>query len=109
MALFRQLFHLRKPTISRLDYLDIVIQDKMLFLISWQFPRKYRLKISKHHKTYFSASGSVVVKLPPYTKSIHLTVSSVWRKTKITVPLKKVALDPQTAKWLIQQFNPMLM
>ena len=109
MSFIRNFFNFRKPIVSRLEYIDIVIQDKMLLLLSWEFPRRFWLRVSAPHKRYFSISGSVVLKIPKATTRIHVTVSNWWKKVHYTVELKKLSLDAITAKWLIHQLNPMQM
>ena len=75
-SLASEAFYFKSPSISRLETLDFVIEDKMLFMLSWEFAGKYKLSIPQLKKSYRSSVGSVVIKLPTDTNSIHLKIKT---------------------------------
>jgi hypothetical protein len=107
MSLFKHLLSFKKPSLKNFDYIDIVIEDKMLLLLTWEFVRGYRLSIPSLRKSYYNPNSSVILKIPSQINEIKIIISSFWRKRQYTVRLKKVRLDTETAKYLIQQFKPM--
>lgn len=109
MSKLRYLFSLRAPVIYDLEYLDMVIQDKILLLISWHFKRPYLLSIPGLNKKYREKASAVIVKVPSHMEVVNIQISSAWRKKKITVVLRKWQLDEDTSQHIIQQFQPFRM
>lgn len=109
MSKLRYLFNFRAPVVYDLEHLDIVIEDKMLLLISWQFKRPYLLSIPSLKKKYRNQESAVVLKVPSHLDVISIYVSSGWRKKKYKVVLKKLSLDEGTSQYIIQQFQPFRM
>lgn len=106
---WKQLFSFRKPVIYHLDHLDLVIEDKMLLLLSWKFRHRYKISIPKLKKKYRSRKSAVVLKLPADIKKLEIIVSTFWRKRKFKVVLKKTKLTGEATQHLIRQFKPMKM
>jgi len=105
----KRALYFQKPVIYQLEYVDIVIAEKALFLVSWKFADKYKLSMPPLKKKYRSSRGSVVLKLPIHIDDIKLIVSTWWRKKEYTIHLKKIQLEPAIAEQLVQQFKPMAM
>ena len=97
----------KPPVVIDLSSIDIIIAQKPLYLLSWTFARFYKLKILELNKTYYSKSGSVILKIPDSTNSITLIVSTIWHKRQFIRPLKKMKLEDAIAQLLIGALNPM--
>lgn len=106
---FKRALYFKKPVVYQLEYVDIVIVEKALFLVSWKFADRYKLSIPLLKKKYRSSRGSIVLKLPAHIDGIKLIVSTWWRKKEYTIHLKKMQLEPAIAEQLVQQFKPMVM
>lgn len=109
MFFIRWLFDFRKPKILHLDFIDVVIADKMLLLLSWRLKRGHSLAIPVIGKKYSSRENAVVLKLPGHVDTVVITVSSFWRKTRYPLYLKKLKLDKGAADLLISRFRPFIM
>lgn len=102
-------FHFKQPVIYKLNYVDVLIKEKGLFLISWQFADNYKLSIGGIKKTYRFREGSVVLKMPQHVTELKLVISTWWRTKEYKIHLKKVQVDQAIANQLIQQLKPMPM
>jgi len=109
MSLGRHLFNFKAPVVYHLEHLDIVVEDKMLLLLSWNFKHKYLLSIPSLKKRYRQQESAVILKVPPNTETINISVSSIWRKRKYKVVLKKFKLDEEISQLIIKQFKPLKM
>lgn len=109
MLSFRKILSFRSPIIHRLEYIDIVIDEKVLLLLTWDFEKKYSVSIPSIGKVYCNKSGAVIVKIPSHIHTVLVLVRNGWRKRKIQIQLAKVKLDSVTASMLIQQFQPFVM
>jgi len=109
MFLIRRFLDFSKPRFLNLDYIDIVVEEKTLFLLSWKSKRHYKVKISPFNKTYNNHETAIVLKVPASTIELTITLHSFWRKRRYQVLLKKVKLDKETAKHLITKFKPIEM
>jgi hypothetical protein len=109
MISWRNLLDLRPPVIYKLEHLDIVIEEKILLLITWQFKRRYPLSIQGHKKKYRQKEEAVIVKLPAQLEQVKIIIGAGWRKRKVILHLKKVKLDEETRQYIIQQFKPFSM
>jgi hypothetical protein len=105
MFFIRKLFDFNKPTFLNLDYIDIVLEEKTLFLVSWRSKKHHKVKISPLNKTYRNYETAVVLKIPASTKDLTITLHSFWRKCRYRVLLEKVKLDNETAQYLITNFK----
>lgn len=95
--------------IYHLEYIDIVVQDKMLFLITWHFKKAYRLSLPQLKTSFRKKAGAFVLKIPDSVQTLDIRISNLWTKKKFRVGLKKHILDNVSAKQLIRQLNPFLM
>ena len=60
MSIFRYLFCFRKPVVCHVEYLSIVIEDKILLLLSWKLKHKYKLSIPALKRRYRQQELSVI-------------------------------------------------
>ena len=92
----RLLFHYRAPKLEHLDYLDVVVAQNPLLLISWNTKYPYLIKIPIVKKRYYTRSGSVLLKLPAGLQSIDVHVWSLWRKRTYVLAINSIAIDTGT-------------
>jgi hypothetical protein len=109
MLFLRTLFDFSKPRFLNLDSIDIVVEDKLLFLVSWKAKRHHKIKIDRPRRTYHNHETAIILKLSPDTRGLTITLESFWRKNRYTFQPKKIKLDKETAQHLIRQFKPVEM
>lgn len=105
----KYLFNFRKPIIREFNCIDIVAGNKLLFLMAWDTLHAGRIKVHPGRHVYRRASGAVIIALPTNTTSVDISAHNCWRKTVITVPIKKLTLDRESFDWLtsdIRLFAP---
>ena len=91
----RLLFHFRAPSLEDLDYIDVVVTQKPLLLISWNSKHPYLIKIPAVKKRYYTHSGSILIKLPTGLESIEIILWSLWRKRTYVLAINSIAIDPR--------------
>jgi hypothetical protein len=101
----RYFFYFQRPVFGQLDFIDIVIDSKPVFLIAWELVNGYRLKIVEP-KTVFKKSGAAIIKLPDNALFVDIVACNFWRRRRIRIPLIYVKLDENTISYLVQQFQP---
>ncbi len=109
MSSLSKFFNFKAPVVYNLEHLDLVIEDKMLLLITWQFKGRYQLSIPTLKKKYRQRESAVLLKVPNHLNVVTIHVSTFWRKRKYKVVLKKLTLDEETSQFIIQQFKPFKM
>lgn len=109
MSVARHLFNFKTPIVCHLEHLDIVIEDKILLLLSWKFRHPYLVSIPSLRKKYRQRESTIILRVPSHIKVINISISSFWRRKKIKVILKKLKLDHGTSRLIIQQFKPLKM
>jgi len=97
-------FAFRKPVFSHLDYIDLIIEDKALFLLSWKVANAHKIEIKPLGRKYYSKESSVIVRLENRPTYINIIASSFWRKNKKCIHLTYTRLDDQGASCLIHDF-----
>jgi hypothetical protein len=107
LSVFRYLVLFKKPSLSSLDYIDIIIEEKPVFLISWSAKNAYKVKLKPFNTTYWKKQVSLLLQTPPQLAFVELIVSNLWRDTKIKIELKHTKLDDKTASLLLKHFNPL--
>jgi len=101
----RLLFHFQAPRLEQLNYLDVVVTQKPLLLVSWNSKYHYLIKIPVVKKRYHTRSGSVLIKLPTGLGSIEILVWSLWRKRTYVLPINSFAIDPRAFEQYINSYN----
>jgi hypothetical protein len=87
---FRTIIHFRKPATVSIDYIPLLVQQKPVLLLSWNFPHAYSLSLKPMKKTYHQASGAYILRLEENCKEITLTIRSFWRRTRLQLKLVPV-------------------
>jgi hypothetical protein len=94
--LIGNLFTIRRPRFTLLAYEDLVIGEKAYFLVSWQHRNAYRLRVKNAGFRSYQSSGSAFILIPVHLQEIIITISSLWRRKKVTVRLVRSAINTQT-------------
>ncbi|RYE53853.1 MAG: hypothetical protein EOP48_13515, partial [Sphingobacteriales bacterium] len=101
----RYLFVFRKPSCTELDFIDLVIDDKALFLLSWKIEHGYKVRIRKTRAAFWEKEKAVVILLKKQTDHIEISISNLWRKTSFKVALKHTRFDEQTTTYLLKEIR----
>lgn len=107
MSFSKHLFNFKAPVVYHLEHLDFVIEEKMLLLLSWKFKEEYLLSIPTLKKRYRQQELAVILKIPPNVGVININVTSIWRRRKYKLVLKRFKLDEGTSQLIIKQFKPL--
>src|ERR1700754_392173 len=99
-----QLSDFRQPRFSRLDCIDLVLENKSLLLLSWDIVHARKICIRPGTATYRQSTGAAICRLPTGTDSVDIILHSVWRSTKTSFRLKRIAIDQQTLQYLDEYF-----
>lgn len=91
---FRTIIHFRKPPIVSIDYIPLLVQQKPVLLLSWNFPHAYSLRLKPMSKTYHQASGAYILRLDENCEEITLIIQSLWRQTKLKFKLVPIPATP---------------
>jgi hypothetical protein len=100
-------FHFKKLKILHFEFVDIVLEEKPLLLISWEFDYCYRLSIPKLKYSCSSKYGSIILKIPNDLKNLEIIIASIWRKRNLSIKLTRVSLTKEVSDLIIQELNPL--
>ena len=100
-------FDFKRIEIQKLDFVDIIVNEKSLLLLSWKTSRRYFISIPALHMKYTSAFNSIVLKIPDGIDKIKLVISSSWRTRKLIITLKRVELSDKASIYIIKQLIPL--
>jgi hypothetical protein len=113
MAFFKKLwqrlrfvFVFRCPAFTELNCIDIVIDNKPLFLLTWQLRRGYYVKLRPTGRRFQFSTGAAVIKLPPSADAVTIIAGNLWRKRKEKVLLSHYQLNDAAAAEIIQRLRP---
>jgi hypothetical protein len=101
----QMLWNLRKPRFKNLDFVDLIIDEKPLFLLAWELSNGNGIRIINPSGLYRNPEGSIVITIPKDLDTITVTAFNYWRKNSVTVRLKHTQLDTETAASLIQNLR----
>ncbi len=96
------LFDLRRPRFRRLDFIDIVLENNLLLLLSWEINHATKIRVKPGKAYYRNACGAAICKLPMGTDSVDIRINNLWRVTTISLPLKRVTVDKETLHFFNQ-------
>lgn len=100
------LFIFKKPFFEKLDFIDVIIDNRPFFLVAWELRSGYKINIKEPSKTVKKTSSAVILKLHPSMEIITLTACNLWRKRSIDITLHHTEVDSATAAAFIQQLDP---
>jgi hypothetical protein len=100
-------FLFRKPLFTFLDYTDLIIDDKAVFLLTWKLVNGHKVKIKPLGRKYYSKEQSLIIRLDFKPIYIDIIACNYWRITRKRVKLNFIRLDDQTASLLIRGFMPL--
>jgi len=106
-ARLKYLFNFRKPTFLHLEFIDILADGKLIFLVAWKIKNAHKVSISPNYKTYRRRISSVILTLPEETDIVKLSIASFWRTSRQTIYLKKLPVDKKTFLFLLHQLSPL--
>jgi hypothetical protein len=107
----KYLFDFHRPQLLHLDCIDLVVENKLLLLFSWEAAHSRKLCIRPGKIKYKKSTGAAIVTLPAGTKRVDIIICSFWRSNKITILLNHVTLDIQSlavlenAIWVLHRVN----
>lgn len=104
----QQVFDFNRPQFSQLDCIDLVLENKSLLLLSWSTVHTTRLSIRQSKAVYHQSNGAVICRLPGNTHAVDIVLSNIWRKNKITLPLKHLSVDRETLRLFDKDFTAIL-
>jgi hypothetical protein len=104
---FRYFFLFKEPCFEHLDFIDLVIDDKPIFMVAWQLKWASTVRIRPVTKSYRKKEGSVLLHVPHNIQSVEIIASNFWRKKRKTVYFKHTRLDDAAARFLIKHFKPL--
>jgi hypothetical protein len=103
----RWLFSFRKPRFIECEFVDILIEEKPLFLIVWKLDGGYKICLKGTGIKLREKSGAKIIMLGNMPGSIRLTAHSFWRSTTVIISLKYIKLDDKSAAALLRELqNP---
>lgn len=105
MRKIKRLFDFRRPHVQELDCIDLVIENKIIFLLSWEFTHAWKLRLRPGKLKQKGASGAMMATLPPGITTVYLIVSNCWRSIEIPIHLKHLKLDEQNLSLLGDNWN----
>lgn len=104
LALLRYLFNFRKPVFTELDFVDLVIDDKPLFLIAWKSENAYLLNIKSFAK-YYKGEGSAIILISSSTNELTIKLKNIWRSTTLKIDVLHIQIDQRTASFLLDNIK----
>jgi hypothetical protein len=90
-----------------MDVLDLVVAEHALLLIYFKLRKTYKIIINGGGRKYFIEEGTIIVKLPPGIKIAKVRIRSLWRTHSEHITLRRIALDEDTSRTLIQSLYSM--
>jgi hypothetical protein len=99
------LFVFRKPQLHAFHCIDLVADNRQLFLMVWDTAHARRICVQPGRHVYKASSGAAVITLLPGTKQVEVRVSNCWRRVTMTIMLKHISLDPVCARLLDIDFQ----
>jgi hypothetical protein len=100
----RLLFDFHQPHFRHLDCIDLVLENKLLLLVSWDSIHASKICIHPGKIVYRNPTSAAICRLPANTDSVDIILRNVWRSKKMTFWLKRIALDQQTLLHLDELF-----
>jgi hypothetical protein len=101
--IIKLVFIFRKPRFIEIHHIDLIIEDRPFFLITWHLKNVLKLKILPLKKNYWENACSVIIKLPENTNIVYVKASNIWRSSKLKIILKHTRLNEATSQLLIQK------
>jgi hypothetical protein len=100
----RQLVDFHQPRFRHLDCIDLVLENKLLFLLSWDVVHASKICIHPGKIVYRRSVSAAICRLPAGTESVDIILHNVWRSKKVSFRLKQITVDRQTLLLLDELF-----
>jgi hypothetical protein len=89
----KNVFNLKTPIFSSLEYTNYIIQGKSYFIFSWTLKNAYNLKIKTVNYKSFLKSGSAYIAVKDNNDQIEIVISGSWKRQKHLIKLKQIVID----------------
>lgn len=96
----RQLFDFHQPSFLHLDIIDLVLENKLLVMLSWETAHASKICIQPGKFIYRTSTSAAVCTLPANTDTVGIILQNLWRSKKVSFVLKRIAVDQQTLQYL---------
>lgn len=106
-SIVKYLFCFKKPRLTQLCYLPVLIKDKPVLFVAWDITHAWSVRFIPLKQTHNAANNAAVVSIPAHLNQVTLEASNYWRKTTINLTLHAVELDEITTAKLIDGFRPL--
>ena len=90
------LFYFYKPVFLSLEYVDLVIDKKAFFLISWSIQNAYVIHIPELKFQSFKKQGSAYIGVPQLVDEINIKISNSWYTRLVPIKLIRTEMSDQT-------------
>lgn len=89
------LFITERPSFVKLAYVDFIIDNKAIFLISWQLHYSYQISIPELHFHSFKRDSSAYIPVPDNIEYITVKILNSWSYKKETIRLLRLEMPDQ--------------
>ena len=89
------LFDFKKPAFAYLNYIDLVINNKAYFLLTWRLENAFKLEIKNLKFVTLKKGGSAYILIPNEIEFIELFISNVWISEKKLIKLIRTTISEQ--------------
>ena len=96
----RELFDFHQPRFSHFDCIDLVLENKLLLLLSWNTVHTYKLRICPGKHVFRQPAGAAICRLPFGTNTVDIILYNAWRSTRVTFPLKRIEVTRQVFQYM---------
>jgi hypothetical protein len=95
-------FH--RPQFRHLHYITLVVETKCLLLMTWDVTHTNKICIQPGKLIYRTPETAIICSLPTGTHAVRITLYNCWRSRKVQLPLKPIAIYPETLRYLDDRF-----
>jgi hypothetical protein len=89
------LFTFSKPFFVSLEYVDVVVNQKAIFLLSWEIKKAHSIHIPELKFQSFQKHASAYLSVPEEISYITLKISNSWRSKIKTIKLQRTEMNDQ--------------
>lgn len=101
----RWLFDFHQPRFRHIDCIDLVLENKLILLISWEAIHTSKICIRPGKIIYRTPISAAIFRLPAGTESVDIILHNFWRSRKLSFKLKRITVDRQTFQYF-EEFFP---
>lgn len=86
-----------KPSFLSLEYVDFILEDDAIFLISWRLGKAYRIQIPQLNFQSFKKQASAYIAIPKQVNEITIRITNSWGSQTKEVKLLRAEISNQTS------------